>query len=324
MLPGDELLPRPSFQATNAINVDAPPEAVWPWIAQMGRERTGYYALDLLTNQGVPSVTFLRKDIPAPQVNMVMDDGARIANLRDNRELLLSGSSLKHPVGFQYDMTALYLLERRRDGSTRLLIRRRMLAHGFWEKVFVAVYEPTYFVFVMQQLNKIRHYAEAMGNRNLLFHSTDYAKGTIWGGIIAPPTFTDCIAPSWGTVGPRGTKRSELKFRIGGEPAGPKRQWFQVIRPGDRFRVIDRYIGLVERKSRQPRPYRLLIDTWLRTLMNQRDETVATVEEAKKHLTQDQRRALFGEVGESGRAGQIQSNGTKSIVKKIKEKIRGK
>ena len=35
-LPGDELLEDADGVATRAIDVDAPPSAVWPWLAQMG------------------------------------------------------------------------------------------------------------------------------------------------------------------------------------------------------------------------------------------------------------------------------------------------
>ena len=35
----------------------------------------------------------------------------------------------------------------------------------------------------------IRHYAWGIGDDNPLFYDADYAKGTKWGGIIAPPTF---------------------------------------------------------------------------------------------------------------------------------------
>ena len=35
-LPGDELLEEADGVATRAITIDAPPAAVWPWIAQMG------------------------------------------------------------------------------------------------------------------------------------------------------------------------------------------------------------------------------------------------------------------------------------------------
>jgi len=123
----------------------------------------------------------------------------------------------------------------------------------------------------------IRHYADAMGDRNPLWRSNDYARGTIWGGIIAPPTFTDSIAASWPGAG-RENRVGELKFKLESALAGARRQWFQAIRPWDRFRIVDKYLGLVERKPKQPRPYRMFIDTVQRKYINQKDETVAVVD----------------------------------------------
>jgi hypothetical protein len=40
-LPGDTVVVDPTFDATRGITVDAPPEAVWPWIAQLGFGRAG-------------------------------------------------------------------------------------------------------------------------------------------------------------------------------------------------------------------------------------------------------------------------------------------
>lgn len=42
-VPGDELLVGPRLQTTHAITVAAPPEAVWPWLVQMGWGRAGWY-----------------------------------------------------------------------------------------------------------------------------------------------------------------------------------------------------------------------------------------------------------------------------------------
>lgn len=49
-LPGDELLVDPSLTTTRAITIDAPPEAVWPWLVQMGQDRAGLYSYDWLEN----------------------------------------------------------------------------------------------------------------------------------------------------------------------------------------------------------------------------------------------------------------------------------
>src|SRR5690349_13809746 len=50
-LPGDELLERADGVATRATWIDAPPSAVWPWIAQMGpAPRGGAYTYDWIEN----------------------------------------------------------------------------------------------------------------------------------------------------------------------------------------------------------------------------------------------------------------------------------
>jgi hypothetical protein len=46
--PGDELIAEPTWGYTHAISVDAPPEAVWPWVAQLGQERGGFASFERL------------------------------------------------------------------------------------------------------------------------------------------------------------------------------------------------------------------------------------------------------------------------------------
>lgn len=54
-LPGDDLFPHAQFRATRALTVVAEPAQVWPWLAQVGAGRAGWYSLDLLDNLGRPS-----------------------------------------------------------------------------------------------------------------------------------------------------------------------------------------------------------------------------------------------------------------------------
>ena len=61
---GDSRLPHAQFRATRAITIDAAPEAVWPWLVQIGCRRAGWYSNDLLDNLGQPSATTL---VPALQ-----------------------------------------------------------------------------------------------------------------------------------------------------------------------------------------------------------------------------------------------------------------
>ena len=48
-LPGDPEN-RPWFTTTRAVSIEVPAEQVWPWLAQIGAERGGFYSYDWLEN----------------------------------------------------------------------------------------------------------------------------------------------------------------------------------------------------------------------------------------------------------------------------------
>ena len=52
---GDELLDKPDMNATRAIEINARPEEIWPWIVQIGYNRGGFYGFDNIDNGGQPS-----------------------------------------------------------------------------------------------------------------------------------------------------------------------------------------------------------------------------------------------------------------------------
>lgn len=58
-MPGDLLVPDPVVSLTHAIDVAAPPERVWPWLAQMGAGRAGWYSWDRVDNGGRRSADVL-------------------------------------------------------------------------------------------------------------------------------------------------------------------------------------------------------------------------------------------------------------------------
>src|SRR4029453_4504439 len=48
VMAGDALLEEWTYTGTMAINIDAPPEDIWPWLVQIGYQRGGLYSYDWL------------------------------------------------------------------------------------------------------------------------------------------------------------------------------------------------------------------------------------------------------------------------------------
>jgi hypothetical protein len=96
-LPGDELLPDALEQLTHGITIAATPEAVWPWLVQMGCQRAGYYSVDLLDNAGVPSAREIHPELQSISVGDVLPatpddkDGFEVLRIETNHALVLGG-----------------------------------------------------------------------------------------------------------------------------------------------------------------------------------------------------------------------------------------
>jgi hypothetical protein len=68
----DSLVPESIFTSTHAITIDAPPERVWPWIAQMGAGRAGWYSWDAIDNGGAPSAATILPNLQTVVAGDVM------------------------------------------------------------------------------------------------------------------------------------------------------------------------------------------------------------------------------------------------------------
>jgi hypothetical protein len=121
-LPGDHLVPKPTFNATRAITVAAPPEQIWPWLVQAGLTRAGWYSYDLLDNLGRPSA---RRIIPELQDLAVGD----IVPMSPDGKHGMPVHAMEPPKsmiwGTPGDTTWTWQLDPKPDGSTRLISRVR-------------------------------------------------------------------------------------------------------------------------------------------------------------------------------------------------------
>ena len=121
------MVPEPLFTSTHAITIDASPEQVWPWIAQMGAGRAGWYSWDALDNGGTPSATRVVPEFQtiAPGDVMPAAPGATdafvVAKADAPRDLILAA-----PDGHGgYAVAWEHVLEPVGGGQTRLIARAR-------------------------------------------------------------------------------------------------------------------------------------------------------------------------------------------------------
>ncbi|HML20100.1 MAG TPA: SRPBCC family protein [Aggregatilinea sp.] len=158
-LPGDEVITQPNLQLTQAIGIDAPADAIWPWLAQMGRERSGYYVCDWLVNHGVPSMGFVRRDMPSPEAGMSMDGGFHVIQAEPSNVLLFGAFSVNRWIA-TVDTTSLYVLKPREHGGTWLIMRQREYAFGLMRQIYSLLMEPVYALGMHQQLARLKALSE--------------------------------------------------------------------------------------------------------------------------------------------------------------------
>lgn len=128
-LVGDDLVPDAVVCSTHAICVSAPRERVWPWLAQMGARRAGWYSVDWLDNDGRPSAEELRPELQRLRVGDVLPalptspDGFVVQEVEPPRKLVLVWRA---PDGACLASWTFLLRASPRGDGTRLLVRARL------------------------------------------------------------------------------------------------------------------------------------------------------------------------------------------------------
>jgi hypothetical protein len=132
-MPGDEIQPKPIFNATRAITVHARPEVIWPWLVQMGYRRAGWYGYDWIDNDGIPSSVQI---LPQWQRLKVGDPvpiwrytGFRVTTLEPNRTFVFASESNTDSMAL-----GLYPIG---ENVTRLVWRIRLAPYA-WKSPWVA------------------------------------------------------------------------------------------------------------------------------------------------------------------------------------------
>lgn len=121
-LPADELVTRPTFDATRAITIAARPEEIWPWLVQVGLTRAGWYSYDLLDNLGRHSADHIvpeLQDLAVGDIIPMSPDGKQgmVVRSLDPPHSMIWGTPGETTWAWQLDPTG--------EGSTRLITRVR-------------------------------------------------------------------------------------------------------------------------------------------------------------------------------------------------------
>jgi hypothetical protein len=164
-LPGDALVPAPRLGYTRAITIDAPVEAVWPWLVQIGQGRGGLYSFDALENLvgcDLHSADEIRPELQCLEVGdrirLAAAEGApsyEVAQVEAPTTLVLLGGGPDGPW-----LTWQWLLRPVDDGRrTRLLVRQRLDFPGS-QTVLWHLVEPVAFVMERRMLRGLARRAE--------------------------------------------------------------------------------------------------------------------------------------------------------------------
>jgi len=138
-LPGDEIVANANMRTTKAITINAPPEAIYPWLLQIGVDRGGMYSYDWLENLFGLKVHTVDRIVPAFQEVQVGDfwrftpkayvlnpgPGLYVQALLKNEAVLLCFGMEGQQEEACIDSWQ-FVLVPQADGSTRLLLRSNM------------------------------------------------------------------------------------------------------------------------------------------------------------------------------------------------------
>ena len=166
-LPGDDLIVSPDLTATRAITVRASAGQVWPWIAQLGQGRGGFYSYDFLENLAGCDIHSADRVVPGWQdikigdkVKLAPAVGLDVAALEPGRSLVLRGGVPMGNAPPPYDFTWAWVLRDEPDGTSRLLVRERYAYTRPWARFIVEPVEAVSFVMTQKMLRGIRDRAE--------------------------------------------------------------------------------------------------------------------------------------------------------------------
>ncbi len=173
IMAGDELISNVILVTTRAISIDVGPERVWPWLAQMGQGRGGFYSYDWLENlagldihnsdQIIPELQNIK---PGDLIPFWRGAGVNVIIAEPPHLLVLAGT-IYRPKGDaagaeEVGGTWVFALEEIKTQVTRMVVRSRVAKfQPVWlSAVFMFMLEPVHFIMEYKMLRRIKEQAE--------------------------------------------------------------------------------------------------------------------------------------------------------------------
>lgn len=176
-LPGDHLVAEPAQQNTRAIDIDAEPGSVWPWIVQIGADRGGFYSHEWLEN--LFGLGIHNSDVVVPEWqhrevgDLVLADakgsgGWYVMEVLPGEALVLqigdvrAGRPIRRDEKLRWESTWSFVVHPAPGGCSRLLVRERA---GFGSRLTEVTMSPigiVSFVMTQKMLREIKARAEAV------------------------------------------------------------------------------------------------------------------------------------------------------------------
>lgn len=125
--------------ATRGITIDATPDSVWPWIAQLGQAQGGFYSYDRLENMigcNIHSANAVhpewqRKDCTIP-VDLAPGMSLDVVDLEAGSSLVLRIGARMRGKPAPFDFTWSFALTPLPDRGCRLVVRERYRFTSPW------------------------------------------------------------------------------------------------------------------------------------------------------------------------------------------------
>ncbi len=162
---GDAAVPRPTHETTMAVEVEAEPDEIWPWLMQMGYGRGGLYSYDWLDRLfGYLDRPSAERVLPEFQnlhegdvIPMGRGKGFPVRVVEPKRELVLGGEEDGVQWVWEFGIYPIGL------HRTRLVSRSRLRVPGTWSwRAFMGLLGPAAFVMTRRMLIGIKARAERL------------------------------------------------------------------------------------------------------------------------------------------------------------------